>query len=495
MNIPIYFNKNTLRDKIHACWIGKNIGGTMGAPYEGRREMQDVKGFSTPEGTVLPNDDLDLQIVWLKALEDHGPDKLNGRILAEYWLDLIGPNWNEYGICKANLRNGMLPPMSGALHNDEWMHSNGAWIRTEIWACTNPGCVENAVRLAYEDASVDHGFGEGTYAAIFVAAMESAAFVIDDIRALLKIGLSKIPADCLVSRCVNVAINAFDSGKTWQEARAAVLRENGDLGWFQAPANIAYAVIGLLYGGNDFKQCMIIAINCGDDTDCTAATVGALLGIMHGTAFIPEDWRQHVGDKIVTVALITGRWYTLSSCAELTECVMRQIPGMTRCNMDVYADWVKQIEVVIGDGADDYSRVTAEEFCGDDFVKKTFARSPYSFVAEGVFEDAVVEFDRAPIVKAGEELKCKITLSQKNHYSTQAVYSFKWHLPEGWSVSGPHHVFVNECVNAPLLKVDGRSAEVTIVAGERPEAVNRLILEIDRQDSVTPMLISLSVLA
>ena len=115
----------------------------------------------------------------------------------------------------------------------------------------------------------------------------------------------------------------------------------------------------------------------------------------------------------------------------------------------------------------------------------------------GVSESAreVVEFDRAPIVKAGEELKCKITLSQKNHYSTQAVYSFKWHLPEGWSVSGPHHVFVNECVNAPLLKVDGRSAEVTIVAGERPEAVNRLILEIDRQDSVTPMLISLSVLA
>lgn len=295
MNVSIYFNKNTLRDKIHACWIGKNIGGTMGAPYEGRREMQDVKGFATPEGTVMPNDDLDLQIVWLKALEDHGPDKLNGRILAEYWLDLIGPNWNEYGICKGNLRNGMLPPMSGTLHNDEWMHSNGAWIRTEIWACTNPGCVENAVRLAYEDASVDHGFGEGTYAAIFVAAMESAAFVIDDVRTLLTIGLSKIPADCLVARCVNVAIAAYDSGKTWQEARAAVLQENGDLGWFQAPANIAYAVIGLLYGGNDFKQCMIIAINCGDDTDCTAATVGALLGIMHGTAFIPEDWRQHMG--------------------------------------------------------------------------------------------------------------------------------------------------------------------------------------------------------
>ena len=30
-----YFNRAELRDRIHACWIGKNIGGTMGAPYEG----------------------------------------------------------------------------------------------------------------------------------------------------------------------------------------------------------------------------------------------------------------------------------------------------------------------------------------------------------------------------------------------------------------------------------------------------------------------------
>ena len=35
-------NFQEYRDKVNACWIGKNIGGTMGTPYEGTREMLDI---------------------------------------------------------------------------------------------------------------------------------------------------------------------------------------------------------------------------------------------------------------------------------------------------------------------------------------------------------------------------------------------------------------------------------------------------------------------
>ena len=65
-------NFDKYKDSVKACWIGKNIGGTMGGPYEGHREMLDIKGFSTPENVVLPNDDLDLQLVWLIAVENIG---------------------------------------------------------------------------------------------------------------------------------------------------------------------------------------------------------------------------------------------------------------------------------------------------------------------------------------------------------------------------------------------------------------------------------------
>lgn len=59
----INLNYNTFKDKVYACWVGKNIGGTMGMPYEGIKDMVDIKGFVTKPGEVLPNDDLDLQLV------------------------------------------------------------------------------------------------------------------------------------------------------------------------------------------------------------------------------------------------------------------------------------------------------------------------------------------------------------------------------------------------------------------------------------------------
>ena len=114
-------NRTELLDKIYGCWIGKSIGGTLGTPFEGRRELIDVQGFTSEPGKPLPNDDLDLQLIWLKALEERGPLGVNERILGEYWLNYIPPHWNEYGIGKANMKAGLLPPLSGNYDN-VWKH-------------------------------------------------------------------------------------------------------------------------------------------------------------------------------------------------------------------------------------------------------------------------------------------------------------------------------------------------------------------------------------
>ena len=66
----IQFSRDFLRDRIYACWIGKNIGGTLGTPYEGTHDLLDIQGFASKAGEPLPNDDLDIQILWLIALED-----------------------------------------------------------------------------------------------------------------------------------------------------------------------------------------------------------------------------------------------------------------------------------------------------------------------------------------------------------------------------------------------------------------------------------------
>ena len=71
-------------------------------------------------------------------------------------------------------------------------------------------------------------------------------------------------------------LDAFDAGEDWKTARNRVVADSADLGWFQAPANVAFTILGLLYGGGDFGRSVCLAVNCGDDTDCTGATCGAV---------------------------------------------------------------------------------------------------------------------------------------------------------------------------------------------------------------------------
>ena len=100
MNIDEY------RDKVRACWLGKNIGGTLGTPLEGMRGVRDIDYYlhDISKG-VLPNDDLDLQLIWLIAAERFGRG-LTADILAEYWLTYIVADWSEYGASKNNLKAG-----------------------------------------------------------------------------------------------------------------------------------------------------------------------------------------------------------------------------------------------------------------------------------------------------------------------------------------------------------------------------------------------------
>ena len=88
-----------------------------------------------------------------------------------------------------------------------------------------PALPERAIRFAFEDACVDHGFGEGSNAAVFVAAMQSAAFVVDDIDKLIDIGLSKIPEDCRVARSIRIVLIAMKRAWTGRTARCHCQRQ------------------------------------------------------------------------------------------------------------------------------------------------------------------------------------------------------------------------------------------------------------------------------
>ncbi len=165
-------NIHDYREKVLGCWLGKNIGGTVGAPFEWKRQVNNITFYTQKNlnGSPMPNDDLDIQLLWLCAMEERGLNVTSHR-LAEYWVTYVTPHWAEYGNGKINLRQGLPPPLSGSFANP-FRNSCGAYIRSEIWACIAPGMPQVAARFAYEDAILDHGDGEGTFAEIFMAALE-----------------------------------------------------------------------------------------------------------------------------------------------------------------------------------------------------------------------------------------------------------------------------------------------------------------------------------
>ncbi len=422
-------NIDTYRDKVLGCWTGKNIGGTLGGPFEGSREMNDATFYvQKMDGKPLPNDDLDLQLLWLRAAEEKGLSRLNERVLGEYWVyENTGP-WNEYGVSKCNISRGFVPPLSGACNNEKWKWSNGAWIRSEIWACLFPGLPDKASLYAYYDSCIDH-CGEGIYAELFTASMESAAFLLNDIRSIIEFGLARIPQDSRVHRSVSLACDCYDRKVPFVEARNAIVKDNEDLGWFQAPGNLGFTTLGLLYGEGDFGRTICLATNCGDDTDCTAGTAGAVMGIVYGRSNIPEKWTAPIGDSIQTCCILQN-----TSCHFLGD-IPHTITELTERTITVATNHAMTRRYQELEFTKDETEIPADyiesQKKSDYIAKEIVSRSPYTLGYDLPFGKLNVRFDESPEIEAGKPFA--INFSFFNSFFIDTMITVKIELPEGWT--------------------------------------------------------------
>ena len=489
--MDILVNKKVYLDKVHACWIGKNIGGTMGTPFEGKPDIQDIKGFTSPKGEPLPNDDLDLQLIWLLALEEVGPKAINENVLSWYWRRYIPAIWNEYGVGQNNAAIGITPPMSGELFNEGWKMSNGAWIRSEIWACLAPGFPNIAARYAIMEASIDHGVSDGTAAEIFTAALESMAFVESDIKVLIEKALTYIPEDSRITKSVRLVIDEYEKGTDWKETRELVLKLNADLGFFQAPSNIAYVIIGLLYGQGDMLKSLVYAINCGDDTDCTGATVGAVLGIIGGTESIDKELSDYIGDRIVTKSLDISAidWRLPFTCTALTDRVSRMMPWLMVANGN-YTEYTdsKEAPCVSGHTLDCNG-------ASHSFLKQ----NPLSVKSYNHWLRSTVTFEGEPRITANGEICFELCL--KNPAYTVYQLELKVFAPEGWVAEYSRSVTLHHNTGAhdkdyvwKPLTFDSKNIKIKLTANDNVAAANYVYIVARAIGYPMPLIIPVTIL-
>ncbi|MBQ7207894.1 MAG: ADP-ribosylglycohydrolase family protein [Lentisphaeria bacterium] len=306
-------------DRILGGWIGKSLGGIVGAPYECHKQFNRAERGRLWPDKLYPNDDLDIQVVWLEALQDIGLAPTS-RELAEYWQKHCFYVCCEYGIFIDNLEHGIYPPLSGTWNNRAHQNSEGCPIRSEIWGFISPGNPRLAMEYASRDGILDHG-RISVELEQFLSAAASLAFFENSAETLLDRCCEAVPKDNAGRRLyieVKELCRALaDEHDLWLE----IVRRFGSADSTDAMINNAFAIMALLRGGEDFKEMMRLCVQCGWDVDCSCATAGALWGALRGSEALPPDWRDRMGKTLVCACDIRHKTAALTDFAAETAAV------------------------------------------------------------------------------------------------------------------------------------------------------------------------------
>ncbi len=305
-------------DKVYGCWIGKCVSGTIGAPYEGYKGIMNVEYTPKLFEKVIPNDDLDLQVMWLEVVEKVGVN-FTAQDLAKAFYEKYPPSPGEYAIFKKNYEMGLTPPLTGKFNNNYYIEGMGCPIRSEIWACLAPGDAELAVELAGRDGCMDH-YGESIIAEKYLAALEALAFTDKwDVKGLIVKALDYIDETSRVYEMIGKILSWCEGTDDWKYVLGLILRDYGHPDCTNMYQNIGITIMALLLGKGDFIKTTMLALNCGFDTDCTCATVGAIIGITEGGKALMKKYR--LGEQTYKLdALVVRRSDRVYDLAEDTAC-------------------------------------------------------------------------------------------------------------------------------------------------------------------------------
>lgn len=407
----------TYLDKVWGCFIGKTVLGTLGAPYEGVKMPMKLPFRQEMIHTMLPNDDLDLQVLWLDVAQKYGRD-FTPAMLQRAFAENCDYSPGEYAIMRKNYYKGIYPPYSGSFCNDYYREGMGCPIRSEIWACLSPGDPFGAAEFASRDGILDHE-GESVYAERFFAAMEAEAFFESDLSVLIDKGLSCIPEQCRFRELVHNVLALCRKYGDIQKVHAEILFTYGHPDCTNLFQNMGITLASLLLGDLDMIKTGMMALNCGFDTDCTCASAGALLGILHGAKALNKQYglpdiryvlgvrsarrSDSVRDLAEDIALLGVRFAEENpEAASIPDAPKREFAFSPKPPLEIFADYVGQ-DPTIGLGKDCLVTVRIRNNCPGPFLVKALR-----FVCP-----ESIRVTRTPFGEEGEDIRIAAGHKQK----------------------------------------------------------------------------------
>jgi hypothetical protein len=303
--------------RMTAGWIGQMAGVGWGAPTEFQFNGKIVPESDMPEWdpkfiNQFWQDDLYVEMTFLKSLEDYGWDVSHKQAGIDFATSAY-PLWHANSTGRKNLREGIAPPDSGHPQFNSHADDIDYQIEADYSGLIAPGLPNVPITLGETFGRIVN-YGDGLYGGQFVGGMYAAAFFESDPEKIILAGLECIPAESQYAECMRDVIawwkeNPDDWEATWQLIEA---KYNENLDYrkascggakktfnIDAKINGAYIVMGLLYGQRDPDKTIIIATRCGQDSDCNPSSAAGILFTSLNLENVPDKFTSALNRETV----------------------------------------------------------------------------------------------------------------------------------------------------------------------------------------------------
>ena len=295
----------TRRESIIGCLLGTAVGDALGLPAEGlsqqrqRRILGSVEDHRLLFGHGMISDDTEHTILTAQALIVCGdsPDLFLGALAAKLrlWILLVPP-----GVGFATLRAclklclGISPKRSGVLSA-----GNGPAMRSALLGVCLGNEPEKLSAFVRASARLTHTDPKAEYGALAVAlaAHHAVQGGSDGIRFahVLRESLPDNPDAAELCGLVDRAVASAARGED-TIAFAATLGGPPRRVTGYVYQTVPVAIHAWLRFPQDYRSAVLGVIDCGGDTDTTAAITGAIVGAGVGEEGIPPSWIDGIAE-------------------------------------------------------------------------------------------------------------------------------------------------------------------------------------------------------
>ena len=287
-----------LEDKIRGGLLGQILGNLNGLPHEFKYidEPGKVETYvpGLPDG-AFTDDDTDIEWVYVAEMARTGELYLPAPRIAELWkANLNDRIWCANLYARRLMDLGLEPPLTGRPALNPWATFNiSAQFLSEAFGIVAPGMPQTAARLGahYIHAAVD---GEPVQTTQLFAGMIATAYFETDVVKVVEAGRRMLDPKSVVGPIVDQVVawwreHPDDWRATRRKMKDAWTKHGGTMRDRNGYELNTAAIIGaLLHGRGEFAETLRLAFNFGWDSDCNAATCGAILGVMKGKRWMDE---------------------------------------------------------------------------------------------------------------------------------------------------------------------------------------------------------------